>query len=36
MIVCVVYVNFGDEMLLREEECKTRANLNFSEKIAKR
>ena len=25
-------VNFGDEILLREEECKTRVNLNFFEK----
>ena len=25
-------VNFGDEILLRGEECKTRVNLNFSEK----
>ena len=32
VIVCVVCVNIGDEILLREEECKTRANLNFSEK----
>ena len=27
-----VCVNFGDEILLRGEECKTRVNLNFSEK----
>ena len=32
MIVCVVCVNFGDEILLRGEECKTRENLNFLEK----
>ena len=32
VIVCVVCVNFGDEILLREEECKTRANLNCFEK----
>ena len=25
-------VNFGDEILLRGEECKIRVNLNFSEK----
>ena len=24
-----VCVNFGDEIMLREEECKTRVNLNF-------
>ena len=29
MCMCV---NFGDEILLRGEECKTRVNLNFSEK----
>ena len=29
MYVCV---NFGDEILLRGEECKTRKNLNFFEK----
>ena len=23
MIVCVMCVNFGDEIILREEECKT-------------
>ena len=27
-----VCVNFEDEILLRGEECKTRVNLNFSEK----
>ena len=27
-----VCVNFGDEIMLRGEECKTRVNLNFSEK----
>ena len=27
-----VCVNFGDEILLRGEECKTGVNLNFSEK----
>ena len=27
-----VCVNFGDKILLRVEECKTRVNLNFSEK----
>ena len=27
-----VCVNFGDEILLRGEECKTRVNLNFSKK----
>ena len=26
-----VCVNFGDEILLRGEECKTRVNLNFFE-----
>ena len=26
-----VCVNFGDKILLREEECKTRVNLNFFE-----
>ena len=25
-------MNFGDEILLRGEECKIRVNLNFSEK----
>ena len=30
MIVCVW--NFGDEILLRGEECKTREKFNFSEK----
>ena len=29
MCMCV---NFGDEILLRGEECKTRVNLNFSKK----
>ena len=29
MYMCV---NFGDEILLRGEECKTQENLNFSEK----
>ena len=29
MFVCV---NFGDEILLRGEECKTLVNLNFSKK----
>ena len=32
VIVCVVCVNFGDEIILRGEECKTRANLNFIKK----
>ena len=32
VIVSVVCVNFGDEILLRGEDCKIRANLNFSEK----
>ena len=27
-----VCVNFGDKILLRVEECKTRINLNFSKK----
>ena len=27
-----VCVNFGDEILLREEECKTQENLKFFEK----
>ena len=27
-----VCVNFGDEILLRGKECKTRVNLNFSGK----
>ena len=35
VIVCVVCVNFEDEMLLRGEECKTRANLNFFPKNGK-
>ena len=30
-----VCVNFGDEILLRGEECKTWINLNFSEKWQK-
>ena len=29
-------VNFGDEILLRGEECKTQEILNFSKKMAKR
>ena len=29
MIVCV---NFGDEIMLRGEECKTQEKFNFSEK----
>ena len=29
-------VDFEDEIFLRGEECKTRVNLNFSEKGAKR
>ena len=33
MCLCVlVCVNFGDELLLRGEECKTREKFNFSEK----
>ena len=32
VIVCIVCVNFKDEILLRDEECKTRANLIFFEK----
>ena len=32
VIVCVVCVNFRDEILLRGEECKTWVNLNFSKK----
>ena len=32
VIVCVVCVNFGDKILLRGEECKTRVNLIFFEK----
>ena len=31
MIVCVVCVNFGDEILIRGKECKTQVNLNFFE-----
>ena len=27
-----VFLNFEDEIMLRGEECKTRVNLNFSEK----
>ena len=27
-----VCLNFEDEIMLRREECKTRVNLNFSEK----
>ena len=30
--VVYVCVNFGDEIFLRGEECKTRVNLNFSKK----
>ena len=30
MLVCV---NFGDEILLRGEECKTEEKFNFSEKL---
>ena len=33
MCLCVlVCVNFGDEILLRGEECKTREKFNFFEK----
>ena len=32
VIVSVVCMNFRDEILLREEECKTRENLKFSKK----
>ena len=33
MCLCVlVCVNFGDEILLRGEECKAREKFNFSEK----
>ena len=32
VLVCLVCVNFGDEILLKGEECKTRENLNFFEK----
>ena len=33
MCLCVqVCVNFGDEILLRREECKTQEKFNFSEK----
>ena len=32
MIVCVVCVNFEDEIILKGAECKTHANLNFSKK----
>ena len=33
MCLCVlVCVNFGDKILLRREECKTREKFNFSEK----
>ena len=28
----LVCVNFGDKILLRGEKCKTKVNLNFSEK----
>ena len=31
VIVCAVSVNFGDEIILRGEECKTWVNFNFSE-----
>ena len=30
VIVCVVCVNFGNEILLRGEECKTWANYSYS------
>ena len=30
-----VCVNFGDEILLRGEECKTQVNLSFSKKNGK-
>ena len=37
MCLCVqVCVNFGDEIMLRGEECKTREKFNFSEKKVKR
>ena len=35
VIVCVVCVNFEDEIILRGAECKTHANLNFSKKNGK-
>ena len=33
MIVCVVCVNFRDEILLNRGECKTQKILNFFEKL---
>ena len=34
MCLCVqVCMNFGDRILLRGEECKTREKFNFSEKV---
>ena len=32
MIVCICACEFWDEILLREEECKTWVKLNFSKK----
>ena len=32
VIVYVVYVNFGDKILLRGEEYKTQGNVNFSQR----
>ena len=36
MIVCVVSVNFEDEIMLKGEECKTWVNLKFFEKKKKK
>ena len=32
VLVCICACEFREEILLREEECKTRVNLNFSKK----
>ena len=32
-IVCICVCEFQDEILLREEECKTQENLIFYEKV---
>ena len=32
VIVCIFAYEFRDKILLREEECKTRVNLNFPKK----
>ena len=35
VLVCICACEFREEILLREEECKTWVNLNFSKKNGK-